>query len=39
MRFGYNDFRQSEYDLSDQHMIWMYEVLGIEWEELQNRLN
>lgn len=33
MRFGYDDFRQSEYDLSDQHMIWMYEVLGIEPED------
>lgn len=28
IQFGYDDFHQSEYNLTDLKMIWMYEVLG-----------
>lgn len=33
MKFGYDDFSQEEYNLTDLKMIWMYEVLGTEPEE------
>ena len=33
IQFGYDDFHQSEYNLTDLKMIWMYEVLGTEPED------
>lgn len=33
MKFGYDDFSQGEYNLTDLKMIWMYEVLGTEPED------
>ena len=33
IQFGYEDFHQSEYNLTDLKMIWMYEVLGTEPED------
>ena len=33
MRFGYDNYCQGDYNLTELKMIWMYEVLGIEPED------
>ncbi len=41
VKFGYDSLHQSEYNLYEQKVIWMYEVLGVEPEDerLKNKLN